>query len=461
MNSRDLIIVGAGPAGMAAALAADRAGARPTLIDENKTIGGTIDRELPEAISTASPESAKFEVLRGAELRSEVESISARIELLTETSVQACFPGNQLAIQNDDGWQMLSAKQLIFAAGAYELTPPFPGSILSGVMTPGDAQSLVMRGGELPGRRVIVAGTGPFLLVVANYLQAAGAEVVAVIETARRRRFVRHGIGLIGQPGSVRQGKDYLANLREAGIPLHWGHVVTEAHGTDHVEAVSVARCDDLGRPIGEPTRFSVDTVCVGFGFVPRTKLARMAGCDLRYADEQGGWIADVDATFLTSVPGVRVAGDGGGIAGAAVAELEGTLAGLAAAHDLGCLSDEAHAMLSVPLVHQWNELHRSRRALGQIYRVPDRILDLATAETVVCRCEGLTREEVDACVEFDDEDVPALKITEQLGIGDCRGHRCWPSIARLIAKKSGRTIEECGPGSVKPPALPDELAIP
>ena len=472
VHRSDLIIVGAGPAGMAAALAADRAGVRTTLIDENKSIGGTIDRELPSAIESSA---LSIDALRGAEMRSEIESLSARMELFTETSVRGCFPGNQLAIQREDGWQMLAAKQLIFAAGAYEFVPPFPGWTLPGVMTPGAAQSAVMRGDKFTGKRAVVAGTGPFLLVVANQLQAAGIEVVAVVETARRRRFVRHGIGLLGQRGSIRQGKDYLGSLRAAGIPLYWGHIVTEAHGVDksdgRLNAVTVSCCNAHGQPVGDSMRFDVDTLCVGYGFVPRTKLARQAGCKLRYAHELGGWVADVDSTFLTSMPSIRVAGDSGGIVGAAVSELEGTLAGLAAARDLGCLSDEAYSVMSVPISHHWEHLQPSRRALGQIYRVPDRIVDLATAETVVCRCEGLTREEVEANIEFGEvsvqgvdvqgDDIQACKIASQLGAGDCHGKRCWPTVARLIAQKTGKTVAECGPGNTNPPALPSELATP
>lgn len=461
VSRRDLIVVGAGPAGMAAALAADRAGVRTTLIDENATIGGTIDRELPSAMDMNS---SSIDALRGAELRSEIECLSARMELLTGTAVRACFPGNQLAVQRDGEWQMLSSRQLIFAAGAYEFTPPFPGWTLPGVMTPGAAQSAVIRGEQLPGKRVVVAGTGPFLLVVANRLQAAGMEVVGVIESARRRRFVRHGIGLLGQRGSLRQGKDYLDTLREAGIPLHWGQVVTEAHGSeqsDTLAGITVSRCNDHGQPIGEPTNIDVDMLCVGFGFVPRTKLARQAGCDLRYAEQFGGWVANVDATFETSVPGVRVAGDSGGIVGATVAELEGTLAGMAASRDLGCLSDEVYSVMSVPIAHHWEQLQPSRKALGQIYRVPSRIADLATAETVVCRCEGLTREEVEASLEFDEADEQGQLHASQLGAGDCHGKRCWPSVARLIAHKTGQTLAECGPGNTNPPALPSELATP
>ena len=194
-----------------------------------------------------------------------------------------------------------------------------------------------------PGQRVVVAGTGPFLLVVAEQLHRAGMEVLAVVEAARMFRFLGQLPRLFAHFGLLWEGLGYLRRLRCAKIPLLRGHVVVEARGDGEVREVVIAPCDRDWVPDRSRSRtFAADTLCVGYGFVPRTQLAQLAGCRLRFADELGGWIPEVDENLQTSVPGIAVAGDGGGVAGAMVAQEEGTLAGLAATYYLGAIDAAA-----------------------------------------------------------------------------------------------------------------------
>ncbi len=441
---------------MAAALAADRAGVRPTLIDERASVGGNLAREsIDGAVSASSiaeqTASGAEAIERGSALKSEVECLSPRIELLTETSVEGCFPGGRLAVKRSGEWDLLAAKQIIFATGTDEYISPFPGWTMPGVMTPRASTRAIADETLVPGQRVVVAGTGPYLLVVAHRLHVAGMKVLAVIESARRRRMVRHGVGILTRRGVFRENRDYLEALREAGIPLHWGHVVTEAKGKQSLESITYSRCNDLGQALGQTKSLDADALCVCYGFVPRVELTQAAGCKMHYDEFRGGWLAEVDDTFQTSNSGVRVAGDGGGAAGAVVAELEGTLAGLAAARDLGCLNDVAFSMMSVPVAARWTELQRSRRALDQIYRLPPKITDLATPETVVCRCSNLTRSDVEAGADFGGDEA----ATSQ----GCQARTCWATMAQLLANKTGKTVSECGPLRVRLPDLPAEIA--
>ena len=454
MIQRDLVIVGAGPAGMAAAVAAVRAGVGVTLIDENRATGGQIYRQPPAALDSLSVPTDESSA-HGKHMIRELESLKSQIEWLPNTSVWGYFPDRKLAVRSADGWQIIAAKQVIFATGAYEFVPPFPGWTLPGVMTPGGAQSMVKTMKILPGNRILIAGSGPFLLVVAGLLHASGAEVVGVLETARRRDAVRHLPGLFSNPNLLLQGRRYLKQLRKANIPLHWGHLVTKAEGDQSLKSVTFTACDGGGTPHGGESTINVDTLCVGYGFVPRTELAQMADCTMKYCELLGGWIPRVDSTLCTSVPGIRVAGDGGGVAGAIVAELEGTVAGLAAAREIGALDETAYQAQHKPLAKQLRKLQTFRSALDHIYRIRPGLLDLACPDTTICRCEEISRKEMEDGIEFGGTNISTLKVITRIGMGPCQGKMCWPTVARLIAEKEGKSVAEIGDLRVRPPIGP------
>ncbi|MEM8997603.1 MAG: FAD-dependent oxidoreductase, partial [Acidobacteriota bacterium] len=316
MATRDLVVVGTGPAGMAAAIAAAERGVAVTVIDENARTGGQIYRQPPAAFGTTNGTPGADD-RRGLALRERFEAlIGEGIEWLGHTTAWGVFPPRRLALERDGAFQMIEAEGLILAPGAYEMVPPFPGWTLPGVMTPGAAQVLAKTMHVAAGRRIFLAGTGPFLLVVALALHKAGAEVVGIAETLKLGDVARAAPGMLASPALLRQGWRYLREIARAGIPIHRGHVVAEARGSDALEEVVVAPCDGDWAPIrGRARTVEVDTLCVGYGFVPRTQLAQLAGCRLTYSDTLGGWIPEVDDRQSSSADGVWVAGDGGGVA--------------------------------------------------------------------------------------------------------------------------------------------------
>jgi hydrogen cyanide synthase HcnB len=458
MTRRPLVIVGAGPAGLSAAVTAVGLGLKPLVLDENPRIGGQIYRQSAVAAPTPSVRPTPS-ARRGAELFRRFQAVADRVEVWTATDVWGAFPPRQLAIARQGVTDVVEAEQLILAPGAYEYAVPFPGWTLPGVMTPGAAQLLVKTMHVLPGRRALVAGTGPFLLVVAEQLARAGMEVVGVVEAAGTRETLTAAPAMLRHFGLLREGLGYLYRLRRLGIPVHRGHVVVEACGDTEVRAARIAPCDRAWRPDLSRTRtVEVDTLCVAYGFVPRTQLAQLAGCRLRFADELGGWIPDVDEDQQTSVAGVRVAGDGAGVGGAVVAEEEGALAGLAAGHALGAIDAGTFARLRRPVLRRLHRLRRFRAALDRVSRIRPGLNSLATSATIVCRCEERTREEIDRAVGFGGTDVRTLKVMTRLGMGLCQGRMCWPAAARRIAEATGRSLEEIGPVSARPPLKPLEL---
>jgi NADPH-dependent 2,4-dienoyl-CoA reductase/sulfur reductase-like enzyme len=461
MIRRRLVIVGAGPAGVSAAIAAAEVGLESVILDENPLPGGQIYRQSPASLPAKTPSSHETSQ-QGKALLDRFASLGDRISLRSETSVWGLFSPRRLAVRDPQGCAWIEAEQLILAPGAYEYVPPFPGWTLPGVMTPGGAQQMAKIMGVLPGKRALVAGTGPFLLVVAEQLHRAGMEVVGVVEAAPTLALVRALPRLLGHLGLLRQGVGYTYRLKRAGIPIHRGRLVIEARGEGELREVVLARCDSREwRPDRSSIQpVAVDTLCVGYGFVPRSQLAQLAGCKMRFADELGGWVPVRDDTLQTSVPGLRVAGDGAGVAGALVAQDEGALAGLAAARQLGIIDDSAFARTSAPIQQRLRKLRRFRAALDEISRIRPGLNTLAGPDTIICRCEELTRAEIDKGIDFGGADLRTLKVMTRLGMGPCQGCMCWPAASRRLAERTRKPMEAIGMLSVRPPITPLSLGV-
>lgn len=456
MSQNSAVIVGAGPAGMSAAIALAEHGVRSTVIDENADTGGQIYRQ-----STANSErvSATEKIRAGVDLRRRFSEFGDTIEFRRHTKVWGVFQNRRLAVSGDDGWEMIDAEHLLLATGAHEFVPPFPGWTMPGVMTPGAAQLMLKSMQVRPGQRVVLAGTGPFLLVVATYLLDAEVEVVGVVEAVTRREVMTSLPGLLRHIPLLRQGWDYLRRLRRAGVPNYTGHVVVAAEGDERVNQVRIAPCNRQWQPDHAKARtIEADTLCVGYGFIPRTELAQLAGCRMQWVDELGGWVPAADNSLATSESGVWVAGDGGGVAGAAVAEEEGTLAGLAIARRAGALAEESFERVRVPIDRRLNRLRRFRATLDKLSCVRPGLSELARKETIVCRCEELTRGETEEAIVAGCTTYRTIKVATRLGMGPCQGRMCWPAMARAISARTGGSLEECGPMSARPPITPVTL---
>lgn len=457
-----VVVVGAGPGGLAAAGQAVSLGLPVTLIDENPLAGGQFYRQRLPGLGPGPGEDPR-------RLRPEAASllavVSARdVSFLPRTTVWGIFEGRTLALDGPSsgppGPTLLRAGAVVLAPGAYERAFPFPGWTLPGVFTAGGLQILAKSQGLLPGRRVLLAGNGPFLLVVAAELLEAGAEVVALVEASPATRSWAALTGLFGHWDVVREGLRHLRRLRRAGVPILAGHAIVAAEGTGAVDRVRVAPVARDGRPDRTAVRsFSVDAVGLGYGFVPSTELLRQAGGQVRHAEELGGWVPVRSDSLESSVPGVFVAGDGAGIAGARVAVMEGRLAAIGAARTLGGLGARKATELGQPLVRELASLERLRAALHGLYRA--RLLSTAglTPDTLVCRCEAVTAERVEGAIGDGARTLHEIKIYTRAGMGLCQGRVCGPIIGALLAERAGGPAESVLPGSVRPPVKPIRLA--
>jgi NADPH-dependent 2,4-dienoyl-CoA reductase/sulfur reductase-like enzyme len=455
--TRSVAIVGGGPAGMAAAAAALEHGLAVTVIDESSGLGGQYFKPF-----TAAPD-----LSRGDEIDDLHEAGQERAERLRSdrfthrsgTLVWGIFEGRQLALYADDRVEIVEPDAVVLAPGAVERVAAFPGWTLPGVMTAGGAQTLLSREAILPGRRFLLAGTGPLLLSIAVEIADAGGEVVAVIEGSRLTAPVGHVRQFITQRKRLRQALDYHVTLRQRGIRLLNGHAVVRAEGSGHVREVTVARIDDDWRPIaGTETSFNVDTLCLHYGFAPSTELAQIAGCELAYQDDFGGWYARHDEAMRSSQPGIYVAGQLAGIGGADLAEATGRLAGLTVARDLGALAPEPYDDLATRARRDVERARAFAEMLNEVYVPAPGVAAPIAPDTIICRCEDVRASAIDRAIAQGADTLNDVKRHTRCGMGFCQGRICGQVLASYLEFKSGVGPERSGVFRARPPAKPIPL---
>ncbi len=452
----DVLVIGAGPAGLSAACAAAATGARVLVVDERTSPGGQYFKQ-PAASLPVDEGALDAQYRAGRRLIGEFAASGARF--LGGVRVWGHTSPFELFGASAGERHVLRARALVLATGAFEAAAPFPGWTLPGVMTTGAAQTLLRSYLVAPGERVLVAGNGPLNLQVAAELVEAGVDVVAVAEAGRLWRpqnlaaFVAMGAAA---PRYARQGLGYLATLVRARVPLLAGATVVEARGARTVEEAVVAPIDSEGRPQrARARRFGVDAVCLGLGFVPSSELARGLGCRAGVERASGALVIERTASGRTSVPGVWVAGDGGAVRGAQVAQAMGYLAGLDAAAFAGHRGDGARDADRRRREQALRRHDRFQEALWRLYRAP-RLLDkLADEETVVCRCEEVTLGELRrAAAPFLDA-AGSLKRVTRAGMGRCQGRYCSPVLVELAARASGVAAGPFSGFAPQAPCLP------
>lgn len=459
-TTRPLAIVGGGPAGIAAATEAARAGLPGTLIDESPRLGGQIYRQPPREFNILEPKALGKDCERGLRLRKAFGAVSDHVEILNGTSVLGVWSGREILFSSESGSGRLVAERLILATGAYDRPVPFPGWTLPGVMTAGGAQVLAKSMRVRPGQRALVAGTGPLLLVVANQLHKIGVKVVAVLEAGRHPLWPRFLAKAWREWSLLNDAFDYWLGLRRAGIPILFNHTIFEVQGDNKAEVATYGPLDPATwKPIRAQARqVEIDLVVVGFGLVPNTELTELAGCRHRYAHEMGGWIPVRDARMETTVPDVLAVGDGAGIRGAQVAVVEGRIAGITAAEQAGLLRHSEADRRRAPFIARLKSLQGVREVLDEMSRIRPGLSQLATPETIVCRCEEVALAEVDAALAAGARDLQAVKLFTRLGMGPCQGRNCAPAMGPYICHAIGRAPEQVGRINPRPPVKPVTL---
>jgi NADPH-dependent 2,4-dienoyl-CoA reductase/sulfur reductase-like enzyme len=453
--SPDLLVVGAGPAGLSAARVAAQGGLSVLVADERHQAGGQYFKQPGSGFSVR--ESAlDAQTSEGRKLAAAAHAAGA--ELLPGATLWAggmTADGRpELHFTTDAATISVQPRRLVLAMGAYERPWPVPGWTLPGTMTSGAAQTLLRAYQTAPGQRVLIAGNGPLNLQVARELQRAGVEVVALVEQAPSPHLRRAASALrmaLTSPSLVWNGLTQLTALSRR-TPIFYEHVLIGVEGNERAEQAIIGRVGSNGgiEP-GSVRRFAVDAICLGYGFLPQAEAARALGCAFE-ALTGGGIRAVRSDDGRSSVDGIFIAGDGGGLGGARVAMAQGTAAGAAAVNDLtGQLplqvAREQRTALRALARHR-----RFQAALWQLYAPSAAYRPPDDDRTLLCRCEGVSTAAVGAILESSAQDLGAVKRVSRTGMGACQGRYC----AALLAARVDPAGAHASPGfAPRPPFKP------
>lgn len=407
----EVLIVGAGPAGMAAAYAAAQSSESVLVIDDSPSMGGQIWRgEEGKNLEAPAEARAWFERMR----HSTVVTLGG-VRVISQTQAGA------LIGEGPDACYELTFQKLIIATGAHERFLPFPGWTLPNVMGAGGLQALVKGGLPVRDKRVVVAGSGPLLLAVAAYLRKSSADVLLVAEQARRYRLLRFSLGLISQPKRASQALQLRRELK--GTPYLPNCWVIAAEGQETLESVRIRR----GR---EEWSLPCDYLACGFHLIPNVELPLLLGCDVSH-----GSVA-VDEFQQTSVPNIYCAGEPTGIGGLELSLIEGQIAGLATVGQ----HHEARKLFSAS-----RKLRKFANLLNETFAPRDELKKLPDGETNVCRCEDVT---FDRLTQYDSWRI--AKLQTRCGMGPCQGRICGPATQFLFGWPTK---------SVRPPIFPARVS--
>lgn len=451
----DVIVIGAGPAGATAALETSGAGLKTLLIDEQPDAGGQVWRAKSKSIISA-PETEYS--LAGDDLRARLRESNVVVKYKTrvwqiekdEDSVWT------LGLQGADERQV-SGKSLVIATGAQERVIPVPGWTLPGVFGLAGATVLFKEHMMVPGRRTVVSGNGPLLFYVASEILRLGGQVSAVVSLNSRFDWLKALPAMISNPKLIVQGIKWILALYKNSVPIYWQHSIKSVEGKSAVEGATIAAVDSDWRLLQRGERYiPSESICYGQGLVPAIEATRLAGAAHHFDENLGGWVPMLDGFGRTSVPGLYACGDNAGILGADAAPHRGRLAAKAILDDLG-----VSAAVEID-----EKAYLSARRFGLAatrLTIPRAGLEsFMTADTEVCRCEGISRAEIDHELKTGAQSPNAVKSGTRCGMGPCGGRYCSESLAIITEYRTGKSRAEIGMATARPPLRPvhmDDLA--
>ena len=428
----NVVIIGAGPAGLSASLAAAAAGAPVLLIDSNPRLGGQYWRMSADDFQ--DQHNQHFDLDTGLLL---INAVKARKEIEVWSGAQIWSATNKdgkntLRVIYQGKERIVNTENLILCTGAYDRTLPFPGWDIPGVMTPGGVQSLLKGHGVLAGKRVVVAGSGPFLLPVAAGVVKAGGSVVALLEANKSRRWLTSFFVLLENTSKIKEAFYYIKTISEAKVRARFGQAVIAAHAASNgeLESVDIAKIDRNFR-IKKVQNIKCDVAAIGWGFTADTSLAGSLGCNQLVAKDDGV-VVWVDSKQQTSIPGVFAAGEITGIGGSDLSMAEGVIAGISAAKFVGC-------NVEVLKAHRKRRAKRQRfaSALIRAYQIKPGWKSWLRDETIICRCEEVCLSDLKHSInELGATDSRTAKLLTRCGMGLCQGRICGRFVVDLVANE-------------------------
>ena len=444
----DVSVIGAGPAGLAAATEASSKGLSVVLFDEQPEPGGQIFRNIETFENPALGQILGEDYLNGSKVveKFRVSSVDYR----PSTSVWRVNPDGIVAWSDGKKARILKSKKIIAATGALERPTPIPGWTLPGVMSVGAAQILLKTSGMVPKGPTAIAGNGPLLYLTAHQLFSAGAEITVILDTTSLRDYVAaipHVPKALRASEYLVKGAKLIQNLRRNGLRIESPITDIRAHGNGKLQKISYSFR-------GQTFSLAADTLLLHQGVVPNIQLSRQIGSKHEWHKTQRYWQPITKEWGTTTIKSLAVVGDGAGIFGSEAAEISGQLAGLETAHNLAKIDLSERDAEANRLLIEHKRIRAVRPLLDKLYR-PHKSIRTPDDDTIVCRCEEVTAGEVRKCIREGATGPNQLKAYTRCGMGPCQGRMCGLSVVEIIAEARQKPIEEIGYYRVRPPIKP------
>ncbi|SDP05256.1 FAD/NAD(P)-dependent oxidoreductase [Desulforhopalus singaporensis] len=450
-NQTDLIIIGGGPAGLAAACSASSCGLEVAVVDEQSSPGGQLFRNIETPLGQSLLDDGDRQ--RGLELVRNFRA--AKIKYYPDTVVWGVEP-NRVSCTDKDGARLLHGACVVIAPGAMERPVPFPGWTLPGVITAGGADILLRSGGTLTRESsdpVVLAGNGPLLLLVACHLLDNGVNIAAWLDTGCWPKRFAGGAFMSWSfldAGYMSKGKAMAKKILGGKIPFVTGVKQIRAAGDTRVERVVYEKGGK---------RHEIDAACLlrHEGVIPRTHILRSMGALHRWDKVQRYWYPVTDDFGATSIDGIYLAGDANYVHGGDASIIKGTLAGIDVARKIGVITKGEAAFRSEKHLKQLRRIRIARSFLRymfaphpDIFGVPD--------ETIVCRCESVTAKDIRKIAKEGNRDVNEVKLHTRCGMGPCQGRMCGTPLAEIVAAAQSTTPDKVGNLHIRQPFRPVSL---
>ena len=445
-----LLVIGAGPAGMAAAQTAARHGVEVTVIDEQANPGGQIYRNV-DASPLADIGLLGKDYVFGRQL---VQGFRhAPIDYHANSALWYLDSSGELGIVEEGVHHSARAQSIVIACGAQERPMPFPGWDKAGVMTAGAGQILMKSAAMVPAQAPVLAGSGPLLLLLAWQYLRAGLKIRALVDTSPRGvhwSALRHMPSALAAGDYLFKGLQLVTAIKRARVPWYRGADNLCAEGDERLAAISFD-CS------GKKHRIETPLLMVHQGVIPSTQVTAAAGCETEWNEGQQCWHPGVDDWGESSQPGIFVAGDAAGIAGARAAWLSGQLAGLQVARQLRRLEPVQRDRLALRIRNARARHLSIRPFLDRYYRLPDAAL-IPRDETLACRCEEVTVAEIRALAAAGCSGPNQAKAFTRCGMGPCQGRFCGSTVEQIFARETATSPQQVGCYNVRPPLKPVTL---
>lgn len=458
---RDLVIIGAGPAGLSAAATAHALRLDALILDEQATVGGQIYRNV-ERVTEQRPADLAFlgrDYAHGRTLARAASAVTRRQgATVWHIGPMTRSEGRQVVWSEDGRAQKINARAVLLATGAMERPVPIPGWTLPGVTTVGALQTVLKQSGLYPEGRVVLAGSGPLLMLLASQYAAAGVRIEAILDTTPpgglNRAMLWLPLAVVGARRTMMKGRRLRAAYGRAARQIWNGVTNIRAEGEG---ALRIVRFTDAG---GVERELETDTLALHEGVIPNPQLPRLVEAEHTWDDHQRCFRPVLDAYGLSSVPGVYIAGDGGGILGADAAEASGRVAAATVALSLGRIAEAERDLRVAPVLNRLTGQRWLRRFLDAMFPPPDWIGRMAD-ETFVCRCEEVRASDLRK-VSGHAQGPNQLKAYTRAGMGPCQGRMCGHSVTEVLAEAKAMAPGDVGYYHIRPPAKPvtiDELS--